>query len=113
MILMPIKDPDKRRAYARAWYARSDNRERTIAKVAKRKKTDYAGVCLNCGGPTVGQSKDQAPKYCGKPKCRSAQRIGQKAVRGASYEIRKEPLSSTDRQTTIREVTEQGGSTST
>lgn len=71
---MPFADPDRKREYAREWYARPGNRERTIEKVAKRKHTLYAGVCRNCGGPTVGSSKNNIPEWCGKPECRSAQR---------------------------------------
>lgn len=71
---MPLKDPEKRRAYMREWYARPENRQRTIAKVMRRKRTAYSGVCLNCGGPTVGQSPKNIPEWCGKPACRRAQR---------------------------------------
>lgn len=71
---MPHKDPEKRRAYMREWYARPENRKRVIAKVAARKHTDYAGTCVNCGGPTVGESKQRIPDYCSKPACASAQR---------------------------------------
>jgi len=58
----------------REWYAREENRKRVIAKNAARKHNEYAGVCVNCGGPTVGRSKDDAPSYCAKPECASAQR---------------------------------------
>lgn len=71
---MPLKDPEAKRAYQRAWYAK--NNKRVIAKVAHRKKTDYAGVCRNCGGPTVGTSKGKAPEYCAKRACKAAQRRG-------------------------------------
>lgn len=71
---MPRKDKDARLAYQREWYAREENRKRTIAAVAKRKWTAYAGTCKNCGGPTIGQSKGQAAEFCGKPECKSAQR---------------------------------------
>lgn len=71
---MPIKDPDRRRQYYREWYAKPENRQRTIDAVAQRKRTSYAGVCRNCGGPTVGSSKNKIPEWCGKPGCRSAQR---------------------------------------
>ena len=71
---MPRKNPEEKLAYAREWYARPENRKRVIAAVMKRKRTTYAGVCRNCGGPTVGQSKNNIPEWCGKPECRSAQR---------------------------------------
>lgn len=67
---MPYKDDEARRASNRRSYAR--NREKVIAKVAKRKRTDYAGTCQVCGGPTVGQSKNDIPTLCGKPECRSS-----------------------------------------
>lgn len=79
---MPFADADEKRAYMREWYARSENRKRVIANVAKRKRTTYAGTCRNCGGPTVGQSLNDRPEWCGKPACRSAQR------RAALYEQR-------------------------
>ena len=69
---MPYKDREKRLAYQRAWYAR--NRSKVIAKITHRRQTMYAGKCINCGGPTVGQSKNDRPEWCGKPECRSAQR---------------------------------------
>lgn len=69
---MPLKDKDAKRAYMRHWYTL--NREKVIARVAERKRSAYAGVCLNCGGPTVGQSKNDRPEYCGKPACASVQR---------------------------------------
>lgn len=68
---MPSKDPEIKRATARRSYAR--NREKVIAAVAHRKKTAYAGVCRNCGGPTMGESKNQIREWCHKPECRSAQ----------------------------------------
>lgn len=71
---MPFKDPDEKRAYQRRWYA--THSERVIASVTKRKHTLYAGVCVNCGGPTVGQSKNDRPDYCAKPLCARIQRIG-------------------------------------
>ena len=72
---MPFADPERKREYAREWYSRPGNRERTIAKVANRKHTLYAGVCKNCGGPTVGSSRNDIPEWCGKPECRSAHRL--------------------------------------
>lgn len=69
---MPYKDREKQLAYQRAWYAK--NREKVIASVAARKHSLYAGVCLNCGGPTVGSSKNDVPVFCGKPGCASVQR---------------------------------------
>ena len=69
---MPLKDRDAKNAYQRAWYAK--NAERVKAKTALRKHTDYAGVCRNCGGPTVGYGPDYAPEWCSKPACASAQR---------------------------------------
>lgn len=69
---MPYKDREKRLAYQRKWYA--EHRERVIAKVTARKHTAYAGVCRNCGGPTVGSSKNDIPEWCAKPQCASAQR---------------------------------------
>lgn len=71
---MPRKDRESYRAYMREWYARPENRQRVIAKVAARKHNQYAGVCKNCGGPTVGISKGQAPEWCSKPECLSLQR---------------------------------------
>lgn len=72
---MPLKDDEARRAYMREWYARPENRQRTIAKVKARKYGEYAGVCLVCGGPTVGNGPGKAPSYCGRNKeCRSASR---------------------------------------
>lgn len=71
---MPFADPEQKRAYAREWYARPENRHRVIAAVAKRKHTAYAGVCRNCGGPTVGTSKRDIPEWCSKTECKSAQR---------------------------------------
>src|SRR5262245_56807852 len=66
---MPRKDREKRLAYQREWYARPENRQRTIQKVKERKHTMYAGVCVNCGDPTVGNSKGTASDYCSKPEC--------------------------------------------
>lgn len=71
---MPFSDPEQKLAYQREWYAK--NRQKVIGWVAKRKRTDYAGICENCGGPTVGSSKGKAPSFCGKPECARAQRIG-------------------------------------
>jgi hypothetical protein len=68
---MPLKDYEKKLAYQRAWYR--NHREIVIAKVAERKRTLYGGVCRNCGGPTVGESKKQIREWCSKPECRSAQ----------------------------------------
>ena len=69
---MPFKDREEKLAYQRAWYAK--NREKVIAKVAERKRTLYAGVCRNCGGPTMGSTKNKIPEWCSKPACRAAQR---------------------------------------
>ena len=71
---MPYKNREDKLRYQREWYAR--HRERVIAKVAERKHTTYAGVCRNCGGPTVGQSPNDRPEYCSKPECASVQRRG-------------------------------------
>lgn len=71
---MPFKDREVKLAYQRKWYA--EHRERVIAKVNERKRTVYAGTCKNCGGPTIGNSKNDRPEFCGKPECRSAQRRG-------------------------------------
>jgi len=71
---MPLKDKEKYKAYMREWYARPENRERVIEKTRARKYNEYAGVCVNCGGPTVGvNGPGTASDYCGKPRCRSAQ----------------------------------------
>lgn len=75
---MPLKDPEKKRAYQREWYARPANKARTVAKVIERKHTAYAGVCEHCGGPTVGQSKNDRPRFCSKPECLSVQRNGRR-----------------------------------
>lgn len=69
---MPYKDKEKKLACQRRHYR--NHREEVIAKVAHRKHTDYAGVCVNCGGPTVGNSKNDVPRFCAKPACASAQR---------------------------------------
>lgn len=66
---MPRKDYDQYREYMRSWYARPENRKRTIEKVTRRKREDYAGVCINCGGPTTGES-NISRAWCGKPECR-------------------------------------------
>jgi hypothetical protein len=68
---VPLKDSQAKNAYQRKWYAA--HRERVIAKVAKRKRESYAGVCLNCGGPTIGQSPGKAARYCKKTECRKEQ----------------------------------------
>lgn len=70
---MPYKDYDEKLAAQRRWYAIPENRERTIAKVAERKRKAYGGICKNCGGPTTGESKNHIREWCGKPECRSAQ----------------------------------------
>jgi hypothetical protein len=67
---MPFRDPEKRNAYMRKWYA--EHREQVIGRIAERKHTIYAGTCAHCGGPTVGQSKQNAPRYCRKSDCRRA-----------------------------------------
>lgn len=67
---VPRKDKAARLAYQREWYAR--HADEVIEKVMERKRTSYAGICQNCGGPTVGQSKGKAPRYCGKSECMSA-----------------------------------------
>ena len=54
---MPLKDREAYRAYMKAWYHRPENQQRTVAKVAKRKKEEYFGLCVNCGAKTAGQSK--------------------------------------------------------
>lgn len=72
---MPLKDREQRRAYMRAWYMRPENRQRVIDKVEKTKRVDYGGVCVNCGGRTIGASKSKpGSAWCGKPKCASAAR---------------------------------------
>jgi hypothetical protein len=70
---MPFKDREARREYQRQWYTR--HREQVIADVAKRKHTLYAGICRNCGGPTVGNSKNHIPEWCAKRECARAQRV--------------------------------------
>ena len=79
---MPIKDREKRLAYQREWYAA--HRDQVIAEVKARKRRLYSGVCRNCGGPTVGNSKNSIPEWCAKPSCASAQRkwIAQPHSRG-------------------------------
>lgn len=79
---MPFSNPDDKNRAAREWYAR--NRALVIARVAHRKRTMYAGECVNCGGPTVGQSPKEIPEFCGKPACRSAQRKGKPIVQTKS-----------------------------
>jgi len=69
---MPYKSIEDRRAASRRHYW--SHREEVIAKVAARKHSDYAGVCRNCGGPTVGVSKNDIPEWCAKPQCKSMQR---------------------------------------
>jgi len=69
---MPFRDYERKLAYQRQWYAA--HRTETIAKIKHRQRTEYAGVCRNCGGPTVGQSKHDRPEWCAKPACASAQR---------------------------------------
>jgi len=69
---MPRKDRERRLAYQREWYA--VHHEQVIAKVAHRKRTLYGGVCCNCGGPTMGDTKGKTHQWCGKPECASAQR---------------------------------------
>lgn len=69
---MPFKSREEKLAYQRRWYAA--NRKRVIARNTERKHTDYAGTCVVCGGPTVGQSKNDRPRFCAKPACASAQR---------------------------------------
>lgn len=68
---MPYKDPEQRREAGRRWYAA--HREQVIAEVAERKRRLYSGVCKNCGGPTLGGTKQRIPEWCGKPECRSMQ----------------------------------------
>lgn len=73
---MPYKDPAVRKArqktYSRNHYER--NRKQIIAATSERKHGQYAGVCVNCGGPTVGNSKNDVPRFCSKPGCASVQR---------------------------------------
>ena len=69
---MPYKDYQAKLASQRRHYA--SHREQVIANVARRKRTAYAGVCLNCGGPTMGSSKNDIPEWCAKPDCARAQR---------------------------------------
>jgi len=69
---MPRKDREERLAYQREWYAK--NSAKVKGWVSTRKHVDYAGVCRNCGGPTVGVSgPGSASEWCGKPACKSAQ----------------------------------------
>lgn len=84
---MPIKDRTKKLKYQRDWYAR--HRHRVVADVARRKHTAYAGVCQNCGGPTVGESKGKAPVWCAKPACASAQRKAQWTPEGVHKEYQR------------------------
>jgi hypothetical protein len=69
---MPLKDREARLAYQRAWYAA--HADRVKKKVSDRKHALYSGVCRNCGGPTVGNSKNDIPEWCSKPACASLQR---------------------------------------
>jgi len=73
---MPRKDPEKRAEYqkkaGRLWYLR--NRELTIARAKEFKRTHYIGTCVNCGGPTVGSSPSNIPKWCSQKECASLQR---------------------------------------
>lgn len=72
---MPFKDPEAKKAYRRAWYARPENRDRIVEKVHNRKRTNYGGVCVNCGARTVGNSKAQpGSAWCAKPECASKAR---------------------------------------
>lgn len=80
---MPKKfaSAEERRAYNREMYRR--NREDVIAKVRFRKYNQYSGICLNCGGVTVGANgPGSASDYCGKPLCKSAQMKGTHFVKG-------------------------------
>lgn len=84
--MSPFKDKDAKLAYQREWYAA--HRQRVIAKVRRRKWERYGGVCVNCGRPTWGQTKNvPPPEYCGKPECRSAQAKANRAVYSAAGKI--------------------------
>lgn len=77
---MPLKDDEKRRAYQRKWYR--EHADRVKEWTRKRKYETYAGVCSNCGGPTVGvNGPGSAPEWCGKSECRSAQWAAKRATR--------------------------------
>jgi hypothetical protein len=69
---MPFKDYETKLAYQRKWYA--DHRERVIAKVRKRRRAHYTGVCRNCGRKTFGDRPKKIPVYCARPACASVQR---------------------------------------
>lgn len=71
---MPLKDKEEKLAYQRRWYAA--HRERVIAKVRKRRRAHYTGVCRNCGRKTFGDRPKKIPEYCHRPACASAQRAG-------------------------------------
>ena len=69
---MPRKDKDARLAYQREWYARN---QQTVMRWHRRyRREKCVGVCVNCGGPTHGDSPNRVPRYCSKPACASAQR---------------------------------------
>lgn len=89
---MPAKDKEARLAYQREWYAK--NNKRVIAKVNARKWKEYGGVCKNCGGPTIGETKGKAADYCGKPACSRAQRL---AKRELFVEVAREAAAKTKR----------------
>ena len=93
---MPLKDREAKLAYQREWYAK--NNKRVIAKVKKRKWKLYGGTCLHCGGPTMGQTKGRAARYCSKPECRSFQRTTDWKLR-QRRKIRKEKIVSLDELT--------------
>lgn len=67
---MPYKDKAKKLASQRKHYR--NHRKQVIEAVAYRKHTMYAGECRNCGGPTVGQTKQHRPEWCSKTECRKA-----------------------------------------
>jgi len=76
---MAYKNREDQRAASRRHYAA--HREQVIAKVAERRHTAYAGVCRNCGGPTVGQAKNSIPEWCAKSACAAEQRNGQRRLK--------------------------------
>lgn len=82
---MPNKDPEAHKAYQRQWRAEHPdlvratrrrhyeaNREAVKADAAKLRRETYGGICENCGGPTVGRSKSEIPRFCSKSECISA-----------------------------------------
>lgn len=87
---MPRKDHQAQLAYQREWYAKHPDRVK--AKTKRRKWNEYAGVCGNCGGKTIGYSPGKAAAFCSKPECRSAARKGKKVFSDAGVRGRAKQL---------------------